>query len=283
VSEAPRSLSRRRPPWLAAIWLVPLLAAIGAAALLKSHLYGRGPVISVVFEDAEGLQPGKSDLVYKGATLGLVRATALTEDGLVVAEVQLEPSAEAFAREGARFWIVRPRFSGGQVSGLGTLVSGAYIAGMPGQGGPRTRFEALPAPPVTGAGGLEIVLISDKAGALSAGTPVLYRGVRVGAVARVALARDARSVVAEAVVERRYAVLVRKGSRFFRAGGIEMRFGPLRGAEVSAESLSAAVTGGVAFATPDPPGPRAVEGQGFMLAEKPEPAWLLWAPSLPVR
>ena len=41
--------------------------------------------------------------------------------------VDLAKEAASFASADTRFWVVRPRISAGEVSGLGTLFSGAYI------------------------------------------------------------------------------------------------------------------------------------------------------------
>ena len=40
----------------------------------------------------------------------------------------------------AKFWVVRPRLDGASISGLETLVSGAFIAIDPGKGGGEQAF-----------------------------------------------------------------------------------------------------------------------------------------------
>jgi paraquat-inducible protein B len=285
MNGVPASARRRRPSLLSAIWLVPILAAGTAILLLKEKVYEKGPLIEIVFNDAQGLVAGKSDLFYRGAALGYVQSLALDEENRVVARVQLARSAGDFAREGARFWLVRAQVGAGGIKGLSTLATGPIIAATPGKGEPKERFEALASPPVVERRGLELVLIAGKAGWLSPGSPVLYRGVRVGTVGNVTLADDARAVRAALHIEKPYEGLVREGSQFWSSGGLDFKFGLLKGAEVSADSLATMIGGGVSFATPDPPGKRAAEGRGFMLAEKPEEAWLRWAPaiSLPPR
>ena len=39
----------------------------------------------------------------------------------------MAPKTEEFLVEDTQFWVVRPRISGANVTGLGTLISGAYI------------------------------------------------------------------------------------------------------------------------------------------------------------
>jgi paraquat-inducible protein B len=109
---------------------------------------------------------------------------------------------------------------------------------------------------------------------------VLYRGVKVGAIASAALTGQALSVEYVALIEKRYARLVRKGSRFWNAGQPQAHFALLHGLDVSAESVGAMLGGAVEMATPDPPGPEAENGAGFPLDDKPTEEWLKWNPAI---
>jgi paraquat-inducible protein B len=275
------SRHRRRPSLMSAIWLVPLLAAGVTGVIVHHKLAEGGPVIEISFHDAEGLQADKSELIYRGVPMGTVQVLSLSPDHKrIVAAVRLDNSAKDFAREGSKFWLVRPRLSAGGVSGLGTLITGPYIAGSPGKGEPGKTFEGLEAEPATDAlrSGMEIVLTSDRVGTLDPGTPLFYRGIRVGAVSEVALADDARSVCIRTSIERPYKSLVRKDSQFWNAGGVDLKFGLLKGATISAKSLSTLFSGGIEFASPDKPGPPAADGQAFPLNAEPKKEWLKWAP-----
>ena len=55
------------------IWLVPLAAAALAGWFIYSNMVKGGPTLHILFEDAAGLQPGKSQLKYRGAEIGEVR------------------------------------------------------------------------------------------------------------------------------------------------------------------------------------------------------------------
>lgn len=279
----PRSVRRRRPSWLSAIWLVPVLAAAGVGVVVHRKLSEGGPKIEISLRDARGLEAGKTDIVYKGVTMGTVEELDLSDDGKrIVAQAQLKRSAQSLAREGAQFWVVRPRVSAGGVSALGTIVSGPYIEGTPGKGEERDRFEALDRPPALEGDhrGLSVVLTMPRVKSLEDGTPVYYRGVRVGSVSGVALAEDGKSVHARVVVDRYYKDLIRSNTKFWNAGGLDLKAGLFKGFEVSAKSLTTLVAGGVAFATPDPPGPLAKEGQSFPLEDEAKKEWLEWSPAL---
>jgi paraquat-inducible protein B len=281
----PRSARARRRWWLDPLWLVPLAAAASVGWVVAGRLGDEGPTIEITFARADGIAAGKSELRFRGVTLGAVRRVRLHDDlKHVVVEVALERSAEALARDGAKFWVVRPRLSAGGVRGLSTVVSGSYVAALPGHGAERLSFKGLSDPPaiVADQKGLELVVTSERKLALTPGAPVFYRGVKVGAAAETELSKDARRVRTRVTIEAPYRGLVRMNSRFWDAGGIKFDFGLLSGAHISAKSLSTLIEGGLAFATPDEPGAPAPEGQEFPLNDKADDAWLKWSPALKV-
>ncbi|MNO01219.1 hypothetical protein D3C81_2213070 [compost metagenome] len=75
---------------------------------------------------------------------------------------------------------------------------------------------------------------------------------------------------------------MRGGSRFWNASGVDVDFGLLKGVAVRTESLEAILAGGIAFATPEEPGP-AFPGQTFVLFDEPKAEWLNWAPKIPLK
>ena len=92
----------------------------------------------------------------------------------------------ALLRDDTRFWVVRPRLGKGGISGIGTIMSGAYIELEPGPGEPSGKrdyvgLEDLPLTPVD-APGLWLTLVGTRAGSIDAGQPVLFRGYPVGRI-----------------------------------------------------------------------------------------------------
>jgi len=70
---------------------------------------------------------------YKAVEVGLVDAIAVSDDlSHVIVHATLDKDAAPHLREGTQFWVVRPRIGSGGISGLSTIVSGAYISIMPG-------------------------------------------------------------------------------------------------------------------------------------------------------
>ena len=70
------------------------------------------------------------------STLGSSKGVALSPDlGHVVTTIRMNRDAAPLLAEGTRFWVVKPRLFAGNLSGLGTLLSGSYIGDcLPGGG-----------------------------------------------------------------------------------------------------------------------------------------------------
>src|SRR6185437_9405654 len=141
-------------------WIVPLGAAILAGYFIYTNTR-KGPHIHIFFTDATRLEAGKSPLQYRGAKVGEVKDIQLTPDHKQVdVTVALKKSAKELARENSRFWIVKAQVGAAHISGLGTIVSGDFIAVEPGGGKPQTKFQGLAdAPVVVPPGALRIVLL----------------------------------------------------------------------------------------------------------------------------
>jgi paraquat-inducible protein B len=266
------------------IWIVPLIAAIAAGWLIFNNIQKRGPVITIQFSDGDGLQANQTILKYRGVRIGEVRSVQLTKDTAhVEVEARLTAPAKNLARDGSVFWIVRPEVGAGGLSGLETIVSGPYIQVQPGSGKEQKKFIGAEEPPILeqSKSGLEIILTTPQINTLSVGSPVYYRGIEVGAVEYFVLSTNSTEVEIHALIEPAFAPLVRIDSQFWNAGGISVSL-KFFGINISAESLKSLVIGGIAFATPPPPGILASNGGIFPLNEKVEDKWLQWSPSIEI-
>src|ERR1700681_4106281 len=132
------------------VWFIPILAAIVGAWVAVTRVLGQGPEITIVFKSAEGLEAGKTKVHYNGVDIGTVTAIRLSEDHQrVIIKAQMAPKTEEFLAADTKFWVVRPRISGANVTGLGTLISGAYIGLEIGDSKEQKRdFVCLETPPV---------------------------------------------------------------------------------------------------------------------------------------
>jgi len=212
--------------------------------------------IKVRLSDFEGLQAGRTPVLYKGIQVGSLKTLKIEDDlTSAMAELTLDPLAEDYLVEGTQFWVVKPSISLAGITGLEALVKGNYIAIRPGEKGarPQREFEARPkAPPLDlKAPGLHMVLFADTLGSLEVGSPVMYRQVKVGSVQSYQFARNSKRILIGVHIEKEYANLVNGSSRFWNASGITLT-GGLSGIKVKSESLQTLMAGGIAFDTPRP-------------------------------
>ncbi|NJD62142.1 MAG: MCE family protein [Deltaproteobacteria bacterium] len=285
AAELPEAKVKVRKWNFPVVWAVPVVAAIVAGYLIFHRVHEYGPKITITFKDAGGLKSGQTPIKYRGVLVGEV--TSLELDGnlqQVLVKARLRRTGASIAREGSVFWIVRPEVGIGNITGLGTVMTGPQIEVLPGGGQPKTEFVGLENAPVAQERkGLNIVLRAARMGSLKLGSPVTYRGIEVGAVQDSRLGPDATTVDIHVYIKRRYEKLVRNGSKFWDVSGIDVKAGLFRGLEINVESLRTVMAGGIAFATPDDPkdGP-AKDGARFPLYDKPKKEWLEWAPKIPV-
>ncbi|WP_313378383.1 PqiB family protein [Achromobacter insolitus] len=235
------------------VWLVPIIAALIGLSLLAQTWMSAGPVISITFRTAAGLEEGKTLVKYKDVNVGTVTAIGLSEDGSrVVATVALDKDAAALARQDSRFWVVRPRIGIDGVSGVDTLLSGAYIGVDRGKSTePGKEFTGLESPPtvIGDAPGRSFVLHTEDLGSLDVGSPVYYRRIQVGRVASYQLGEDGKAVALRLFVNAPYDRFVTAETRFWSASGVDVSLGA-DGFRLQTQSIATILAGGVSFGTP---------------------------------
>ena len=242
---------------LSLIWAIPVVTGVVAAWLIYSTVSQRGSLITLTFETAEGLQANQSHVRHKDVDMGVVQKVDFTPDlKRVQVTIRMSREAEPLLTEYAQFWVVRPRFFAGSISGLQTLFSGSYIDLLPGPGGGEQKhdFVGLENPPVlqSDVPGRTFLLKADRIGSLNLGSPIMYRDLEVGEVLGWDVAEMARNITVHAFVREPFNKYVRDNSRFWNASGAKIELGG-NGLQVQVESLRAVVLGGIAFETPDDP------------------------------
>lgn len=254
MSDLPTAKTRPASNW-SAIWILPLIALVIGGWLGWQAYREAGVNIEVRFESGEGIVANKTEVVYKGMSVGKVKSLVLDDKGRnkgVIATIEMNQVAEEHLRKNTRFWLVKPNVSLAGITGLETLVSGNYIAVSPGDGEPSKRFNALSeAPPMSDSvPGLHLTLKADRLGSLNRDSPVFYKQIQVGRVKSYKLSDDQGTVEIKVFIEPGYADLVRKHTRFWNASGVSIDAN-LSGVKVRSESLASIVAGGIAFATPE--------------------------------
>jgi paraquat-inducible protein B len=268
MNDTPAAVKRRRR--IAPIWVVPIVAVLLGLWMVVYTYRNQGPEITIVFSTAEGIEAGKTKVKSLNVELGLVEGVRLGEDlESVVVTAQLERFATPLLREDTQLWVVRPRVGAAGISGLGTIMSGGYIELAPGDGPEgRREFTGLDEVPVTPAGtpGLHLRLAGERAGSVSAGDPILYRGFQVGRVESAEFDVESQQVRYAAFIEVPYKGLVTTTTRFWNASGLSFS-ATADGIEMSTGSLQSLLLGGVSFGVPKglDPGDAVESGASFVL------------------
>ncbi|HEU0230203.1 MAG TPA: MlaD family protein [Burkholderiaceae bacterium] len=249
---------RRSVSW---IWLVPLLVAVVGLSLIVKNWMETGPIVTISFQSANGIEVGQTTVRYRDVVVGVVNDIEVSPDrSRVLVRVRLKHDAAAYiARKGTRFWVVRPRLELTGVSGLNTLLSGAYIGvdtSRTKDHGVETaeayRFIGLEKPPeiTSDKPGTRYTLTAPDLGSLELGSPVYYRRIQVGRVIDYGLAPDGKLVDIQIFVDAPNDKYVTADTRFWNVSGIQLSVGS-DGVTVQAGSLASVISGGVEFASAD--------------------------------
>jgi paraquat-inducible protein B len=161
--------------------------------------------------------------------------------------------SEPYLTEKTRFWVVRARITAGNVSGLGTLLGGAYIGLDPVKDGKKTRnFTGLETAPIvtTDQPGQHLILEASRRSSLDVGSPIYFRQIKVGEVVSYELAEDGESVDFKIFVNEPHHLKVTENTRFWNASGLDVSLSA-EGVEVEMESIVSLLVGGIAFEVPE--------------------------------
>lgn len=237
------------------VWVVPILALLIGAWMIYRNVSSQGPVARVRFDTADGIAAGKTEVRCRSVRVGMVKEVKLAEDlKSVLTYLELTPDSQNLLRRGTRFWVVRPRVSTTDISGLGTLLTGAYIELDPGppENQPWKFFKGRETPPATSRNvpGRRLILTAEQAGSLIAGSPVFYRGFEVGRIENRSLDIERQRVTYEAYIQAEYSSLVTEHTRFWNTSGIDISAGA-DGFKVRTPSFQAMVSGGATFGVPN--------------------------------
>jgi paraquat-inducible protein B len=252
------------------IWLIPLVAVVIGGWIAFRSLSERGPMVTIEFESAEGLEAGKTKVSYKDLQVGQVKTINLSDDlSHVVVAAELVPGAENYLTENTRFWVVRPQVTAGRITGLSTLLSGSYIAIDPvREGEPQEYFVGLEAPPVvtTSAAGRVFVLRSTELGSIEVGAPIYYRQIQVGEVASFEMDASGEFITTQVFIRKPHDARIKSNTRFWNASGIDFTI-DANGIRVEAASVVSILIGGIEFDSLDPtdPGVEVDEHSEFIL------------------
>ncbi len=235
------------------VWFIPILALVLGVWLVYKNKQEQGPLITILFETAAGLEAGKTKIKYKDVQLGIVETIDLKKDlSGVIVSARMDKETTPYLNENTKFWVVRPRVGIAGISGLGTLLSGAYIAIDSSQDGRQaSSFVGLENPPPRdhSIAGTNISLIADEPGSLNTGSPIYYKQFNVGEIDSVELSEDFSSVQIKAFVKAPYDELLNSNSSFWNVSGISAELSA-NGISIQMQSIESLISGGIAFDSP---------------------------------
>jgi paraquat-inducible protein B len=250
--DEPRSAIIRKNFTFSLAWVTPILALGVLVYLIISHVAASGPTVVVTFKTGDGLVVKQTQAKHKSVDLGLVERISLGPDtSSVIVRLKMNHEAKRLMTDHARFWVVRPRLSLVAVSGLETLVSGAYIEVDPGPpgGNEQNSFVGLDEPPgiTSDEPGTAFSLEVASLGSLGVGSPIYTHDVKVGEVLVYDL--EGGHIALRAFVKAPYDKLVHTDTVFYNASGISVETGA-DGLHVELQSLEAIFAGAIAFKNP---------------------------------
>ncbi|MGO1248077.1 MAG: intermembrane transport protein PqiB [Oceanisphaera sp.] len=269
MSEAQHA-TRRTQRSLSPVWIVPLVAVLIGAWMIYDNISRLGPSVTLIMENAEGIEAGKTLIKTRNVEVGKVEKVSLSDDrshAEIVA--RMSPQAANMLNQDTQFWVVKPRIGREGVSGLGTVLSGAYIQLQPGNSETtQEQFDVLEQPPVAPADapGLRITLISDVGNAITTGDPITYQGYTVGRVESSDFDPEQRKMRHRLYIQSPFEVLVSTTSRFWTVSGLDIRLDS-EGFRVNVASLESLVGGGITFGIPNNAGQgsQAKENSNYVL------------------
>jgi paraquat-inducible protein B len=272
AAEPARTLWGRLP----LVWILPAVVVLAGGFVVIREKLAQGTAIEIRFENAEGLEQNKTKVRYKDVEIGEVTDIRVGDDRKeVIVTADIHRNARSYLVDDTRFWVVRPRVSGAGVSGLATLVSGAYISVDVGRSAAkRDRFVGLEIPPIVTSDlpGREFILHADDLGSLDIGSSVFYRHITAGQVVGYALDPGGTGVTIKIFLNAPFDAYVTAATRFWQASGIDMSVNA-DGVKLRTESLASILEGGVSFgALPTAANGRVAADTAFTLYEDQERA-----------
>jgi len=241
------------------IWIIPLTAALIGGWLIFKYYSERGTMITIILDDATGVEAKKTAIRYKSVQVGKVKKIELTSDlKKVKVSAEIFPGMAKNLTAKTRFWVVKPRVTFQGISGLDTLLSGVHIGMDPGIintedlfSGALDTYKGLNKAPIITSKekGTSLTLSTSKLGSLDISSPIYYRKIKVGEVTGYRLNPDNEMIDVFIYVHAPYDKKIKSSSRFWNASGLELEL-TTSGVSMRMESLTSLLVGGIAFETP---------------------------------
>ena len=211
-----------------------------------------GQQIILTAEDATNLSKGMA-LRYLGLNIGEIESVQLDQKShKIIAKALIHPNYMGLiAKEGSRFNVISPKISAGGIENIDSLLQ-PYIDVEVGAGKTKTQFALSQAVNnnIKYTNGLPLVLETNDALNITAGSPIMYRGVEVGTIKNLELNTLGDRVLIHVLIAPKYQHLVRQNSEFWIASGYDFSLSLIGGAQFNTGSVQQLLKGGISFSTP---------------------------------
>lgn len=240
---------------LSTIWIIPSLAILLGIWMVVYSFMNEGPKLEISFNNADGLTAGKTKLKYLSVDIGQVESVTLNADASgIVVKAKLEKEHKHLLKDDTRFWVEKARIGTGGVSGLSTILSGAYIKlalGNKDLAGP-AKYVGLEVPPLTEAGapGARLVIEAESASSVGIGDSVLYHDYVVGRVESMRFDQKKEKISYAVFIDAPYHKLLNTSVRFWNNSGFSLT-ASAEGVNFKAGSLETILSGGISFGIPE--------------------------------
>lgn len=232
------------------IWLVPLVALAVAGWMLYQNWASQGQLIEIIAPNAEGITAGKTKVKARNVDVGSVKSIHLSDDySHAVIQVQMNADTYDMLNKDTKFWVIKPRIGREGVSGLGTILSGAYIEMEPGKSGSLVlKYKMLSQPPLSTQEdqGIRLRLRSHGISKMDVGTPVHFNGYEVGYIEEVGFDPKTADITYRVFIHAPYDKLVNSSVQFWLTPGFQIS-SSVRGVQVKMDSLETFLSGGISF------------------------------------
>jgi len=244
----------KRTRRISKVWIIPIVGLFLGLWLVQRTIEEKGELITVTFENAEGIVIDRTEVRCRNVRIGIVESIDLDPEDLTVeVGLRIKPQHLGLIRKDSKLWVVRPRVTGASVSGLNTLLSGSYIDLDPGQSREdQFHFVGLENPPLTpnSVPGLRLFLISQNPGSVDVGSRIYFMGNLVGRIESRTFHANERSTEFGIFIDQQYAGLVNTETRFWRDTGFELKIDS-GGLDLEVPSLDSILSGRVNFGVPE--------------------------------
>lgn len=251
-TQTPTAIIKHTQP-ISSIWLIPIIALLIGAWMVYDHINSQGILITIEYDTAAGIEKGKTHIKTKNVVVGkIVDIQLIKHTRKIKISARINRDYADLLRKDSRFWVIKPRIGNQGISGLDTLLSGAYIELSPGKSDEQiVDFIGLESPPITplGTPGLHITLSNNQDTSFHIGTPIIFKGITVGKIEHVYFNTDERTIYYNVFIESPYDNLITENTRFWQINGIDINVSA-DGIHIEVGTLETIVTGGISFSIP---------------------------------